>query len=128
MENEECKNALYRELARLQILDKGLFMAGIKDFEVSELLCGGVHVGFLMTKENEIHFYMTKEKAVKYGVWMLRRVIMPLLAKCGELVTLSPDANDKFLLRTGFVNCGMVGEMHKLVLTEIKLKGASCHF
>jgi len=102
-------------------------MSAIKDYDTLELLRNGVHVGFLIQNKNEIHFYLTKEKALKYSVWLLRRVVKPLLEKYSELITFSPCNNDSFLLRAGFVSCGMVGKMHKLVLTKIKLKGTKCH-
>ena len=122
MRDEEYKNALYRELAKLAILDKDLFMDAIKDFEISELLRNGVHVGFLMEKANEIHLHITPEKAVKYAVWVIRRVITPLLTRYGELITFSLCPNDKLLLRMGFVNVGLVGQLNKFMLKKIKLK------
>ncbi len=125
--SDKCKNDLYRELARSQILDKDLFMMAIKDFTVSALICRSAHVGFLIARGNELHLHIDKAKFVKYSTWVLRRVIMPMLAKYGELITLSPVENDSFLLRVGFVKMGQVGAMHKLVLRNLKLKGVqSC--
>lgn len=121
-----AKNALYNELARLAIIDRDLFMESISKFEVTELRFNDKRVGFFMVNGNEIHIQIPKGNLVKYGIWFLRRVIIPMLAKHGELITFSPNDNEPFLTRLGFVKSDMVGSMYKYILTEIKLKGKSC--